>query len=270
MRPQSGSQPLPVNYKHQSDIAQALSILAREMFAGTIQSEVEFVQKDYIFFALADKSLTTFEAIQVLCERLLVDDSFALARTLIESVINGTYVSLMNDQIAADYADYTDYRDWIEFDRLREVASEITSTVPADDVEEMRRKWELTRARYDGKRGDWCTQNLFRRACAIDSRIGPEYNLMRTLVNLPWRKACAHVHGTVASIHSRVRQSDSGVVIRRIVEPREAAGLLYIANMAIFALLALVDIRLGRARERDWRSLYQRWHQPVEDSSSSS
>jgi hypothetical protein len=262
---QMGTQPaghsLTLDVVHQSNIAMKLAELAKQILSGTIRSEAEFVRKDYVFFALADKSVMTFDAIQILCERFLVDDAFALIRVLIESVINGTYVSQTNDQIANDYADYPDFRDWIEFEQLRAVAPEITNNTPAEDVAEMLRKYEHIRTRYE-KNQDWCADNLFLRASRIDALVGHGYNLMRTLVNLPWRKASTYVHGTAASIASRVRQNNSGVVIHRVFEPKEAAGVLFMASMALFALLALVDIRLGRHHENDWRCLYNEWGGP--------
>jgi len=39
----------------------------------------------------------------------------------------------------------------------------------------------------------------------------------------------------------------------------EAAGVLYICNMAVLALLALVDIRLGKKRAEDWKRLHREW-----------
>ncbi len=219
-----------------------------------------FTRKDYVFFGLTDKSLHTFEAIQVLCANSLLDDAYVLVRILIEGIINGTYVSTMNDSVANDYADFSDYREWIEFQDLAKVAPEITSTVPTTDVEEMKRKHAALRARYEkNANGDWSPENLFKRAAAIDMAVGHGLNLMRTLVNSPWRKACAWVHGTSASILSRVEESKSGVVIHRRYRAEEAAGVLFMSNMAIFALLALADLRLGTKNKNDWRSLYDFW-----------
>jgi hypothetical protein len=178
----------------------------------------------------------------------------------IEGIINGTYVSTMNDSIANDYADFSDYRDWIEFRDLEKVAPEITSTVPKADVEEIKKKYSVLRARYEkNSNGDWCPESLFRRAAAIDGVVGYGFNLMRTLVNLPWRKACAWVHGTSASILSRVEETESGVVIHRKYKAEEAAGVLYMSNMAIFGLLALADLRLGAKNKEEWKGLYNAW-----------
>jgi Family of unknown function (DUF5677) len=254
--------PLALNFGHQADVTTHLLEFGKEMLSGTFHSETPFVRKDLIFFALADKSLLTAEAIYILTNRMLVDDAFALIRVLIEGVVNGTYVLQMNDQTANDYADFPDFRDWIEFNQLQAVAPEITNATLTEDVVKMRSKWESVRSRYEnnGTNGqDWCSINLFRRASETDKVVGQPFKEMRTLVNLPWRKACIYVHGTAASIQSRVQATGSEITIHRRFETKDAASVLYMSNRAIFTLLAHVDIRLGKARAERWKMLYAFW-----------
>jgi hypothetical protein len=248
-----------LDFEHQLIITKELLAFGKKIMSGTIHAQTVFTQKDYAFFALADKSLATFEAIGILCEHELVDDGFALIRVLVEGIINAAFVVYSDDQTAADYANFPYFRDWVEFKELEAVAPEITNSRPGPEVDEMRCNYEKVEARYRGHKADWSDQNLFKRASTIDAAVGHGYNVMRTLVNLPWRKASTYVHGSAASIEARVHHDDSGVVIHRKYDSKEAAGVLFMANMAVFSLLAIVDLRLGKNNEKQWRSLYERW-----------
>jgi hypothetical protein len=248
-----------LNLEHQSTTAKELLAFGKQIMSGTIHARTVFTQKDYAFFALADKSLATFEGIGVLCEHQLVDDGFALIRVLVEGIINAAFVVYSDDQTASDYANFPYFRDWIEFKELEAVAPEITNSRPRSEVDEMRCNYEKVESRYRGHKADWCDQNLFKRASTIDAAVGHGYNVMRTLVNLPWRKASTYVHGTAAAIEARVHHDDSGAVIHRKYDPKEAGGVLFMANMAVFSLLVIVDLRLGKNNEKQWRSLYERW-----------
>ena len=254
---------LALDFDHQLAIAKELLALAYEICEGTLHAETEFTRKDYIFFALADKNFATFEAIQALCERSLLDDAFALVRVLTECTINAAYVEYVTADVADDYANYSDFRNWVEYEGLREVAPELVAQVPATEVEEMQRKYAAVRERYERNRNrDWCSDSLFERASKIDKAIGGEFNLLRILVNSPWRKARAYVHGTASSITSRVREEAEGIVIRRRFTKEEAAAALFAANMVMFALLMFVDLRLGKRNAEKWRALYDRWCAP--------
>jgi hypothetical protein len=255
------SKPKPtLNLDHQRAIAKDLWDLSNQVFEGTHQAETEFTRKDYVFFGLADKARVTFEAIQVLCDKSLIDDAFCLVRTLIEGIINGAYVAHKGDEIANDYAEFPDYWSWIEFTQLREVAPETTDQTSQKEVEEMQRKHDAVKGRYiKFKRGEWCADNLFQRALALDTAASRDFNLMRALVNLAWRKASVYVHGTASSIVSRVQETDSGIAIKRTYTSEESAGVLFMANMAMFALVALVDMRLGKHNKDTWGQLYDRW-----------
>lgn len=248
-----------LNYNHQLHISKELLRFGKDMLSGTIRTAGDFTRKDYVFFALADKCVDTSEAIRIVCRHRLVDDGFALIRVLVESIINSAFVVISDDRIADDYADFPDFRDWIEFEHMRDVIPEIADSTPPADVQEMRRKYDLVRNRYGVHQNDWSEKNLFKRASTIDASVGNGFHLMRALVNLPWRKACTYVHGTAASIAARVHQQDSGVVIHREFESKEAAGVLFMSNMAMFALLAITDMRLEKRNKKTWRLLYDEW-----------
>lgn len=251
---------LTLDFDHQCAIAVNLTTFANQVFEGTHTAETQFTRKDYVFFGLADKARLTFEAIQVLCERSLIDDAFVLVRAMIEAVINGAYIAHMGDQAANDYADFPDYWNWIEFTQLQAVAPEITVQTPEEEGQEMQRKYEAVKDRFaQFRRGEWCRHKLFERASIIDSAAGKDFNLMRILVNLPWRKASVYAHGTADSIASRVHETETGVAIKRTFKREEAAGVLFMANMAMFTLLAFMDMRLGKRQVDKWHELYDRW-----------
>jgi hypothetical protein len=248
-----------LDFAHQLDIAKELLAFGKGLLSGKVQAKTVFTRKDYVFFALADKCLCTHESIQILSQRELVDDAFALIRVLVESAVNATFVVVSDDQTAEDYANFPDFRDWIEFEQLKAIAPEITDSRPSTDVEELRRNYEKVKGRYKKNQSDWCDKTIFARASTIDAAISGDYNLMRILVNLPWRKASTYVHGTAASIEARVHQDNSGVIIHRKYEPKEAAGVLFMASMAMFSLLAITDMRLGKHNAETWHRLYDKW-----------
>lgn len=253
--------PIPspaVDLDHQLAIAKDLFAFASEVCVGTLHAETEFTRKDYIFFALVDKNIATFEAVRILSERGLADDAFALDRVLAECMINASYVVHGTDQVANDYADYPDYRDWVEYEQLRAIAPEMVSDVPADEVKTMREKYETVKDRYKRNR-EWCADNLFQRAAKLDSGVAGDFNLLRIIVNTAWRKASAYVHGSASSLASRVRESEGGIIIHREFTREQAAGALYVATMIMFAMLVFVDLRLGKRHVEEWKALYERW-----------
>jgi hypothetical protein len=224
---------------------------SNKVLGGTLTDEKGFALGDRIFFGLTLKNLHTFEAIRILCERSLVDDALALVRVLIEGIINAAVVLFGDDATANDYADFPDYKNWIDFQGLEKVAPEAVSTVPTAEVEEMKKRYEAVRLRYErNSMHNWHRDNLFERATKIDAQIGQNYKEMRVLVNSPWRMACQCVHGTAGSILSQITKSGSGIIICRQVKTKEAASVLYLSNRAIFTLLTLADTRLG-ARNKD-------------------
>ncbi len=250
-----------VDLDHQLAIAEDLFAFANEVCVGTLRTETEFTRKDYIFFGLVDKNIATFEAIRILSGKGLADDAFALVRVLAECMINAAYVVHETDQLANDYADYPDYRNWVEYEDLRAVAPEMVKDVPAEEVKTTQRKYEAVKDRYKGKR-DWCADNLFQRAAKLDAAVQGDFNWVRIIVNAPWRKASAYVHSNASSITSRVHESEAGVIIHREFTLEQAAGALYAATMIMFAMLGLVDLRLGKRHIEKWKALYDRWGKP--------
>ncbi len=124
----------------------------------------------------------------------------------------------------------------------------------------MQKAYEAGKDRFRrGRIYDWSIVPLFQRAKDIDQKVAPDFPLLRMVVNSPWRKAGAYVHGTARSITSRVNEENGGVVIRRVVRPEEQPAALYAANLICFALLSFIDLRLGKRKADKWKALYQRW-----------
>ena len=249
-----------VTLPHELDIAKQLAELANEMCSGTIHAEAEFTRKDYIFFALADKNFATFDAIRFLAEKGYADDAFVLVRTLAECTVNAAYVGNVSDEVANDYADFSSFMNWKEFEGMQAVAPESVKDIPAKEIGEMRQAFEAVKKRFENNRPmDWCSKPLFQRATEMDKAVSKDFNLLRTIINSPWRKASAYVHGTASSITSRLRERDGGIVIHRQFTEEEAAAALYAANLIMFALLAFVDLRIGKKHAEKWRNLHERW-----------
>lgn len=85
---------------------------------------------------------------------------------------------------------------------------------------------EISTFDQDERRDKARTKNLFQRASEIDKAVSGDFNLLRVIVNAPWRKASAYVHGTASSITSRVTEQDGGIVIHRKFTEEEAAAAL--------------------------------------------
>ena len=254
MRDQPRS-PLTLNLPHQVEISKKLVDLGYELCEGV---ELQVKRKDLIFLALVDKCFVTSVAIRTLCEQALVDDAFALTRVLIEAVISASYILESDDQVAEDYADYPKFFAWKQFQDVEAVAPEITSDATQEERERMKKDYEATRERYEKNRNtDWTKDNIFARARMLDTVVG--FNLFRSLINVGWRTAGAYVHSTASSLTSRLSEDEKHVTIRRTATPQEAAGALYTCNMAMFALVAAVDLRLGKKKVDIWKELYGAW-----------
>jgi hypothetical protein len=252
---------LTTNFDHQLRIAKELEAFSNEVCQGTIQAENEFTLKDTIFFGLADKNFATFRSIQALLEMGLADDAFALVRVLAECTVNAVYICFSDgDEVAKDYRDFPEFFQWVEYQDLLAASPDAVKDVSADEVEAMNKAFEAGKSRFQrGRTYDWCAANLFQRATDIDQKVDPNWSLLRMVVNSPWRKASAYVHGTANSITSRVKEEKGGIVIHRQVRPEELGSALYAANLIMFALLAFVDLRLGKHNAEKWRDLHKRW-----------
>jgi hypothetical protein len=193
-------------------------------------------------------------------EKGYADDAFVLVRALAECTVNAAYVGNTTDEVANDYADFSSFMNWKEFEGMQAVAPESVKDVSAQEIETMRQAFETVRARYESNRPiDWCSKNLFQRAAEIDKAVSMDFNLLRSIINSPWRKASAYVHGTASSINSRVKEQDGGIIIHRQFTEEEAAAAQYAANFIMFVLLAFVDMRIGKKHVEAWHKLHERW-----------
>lgn len=255
MRQQPKS-PLTWERGHQNRISGELIELGRGL---CVAAKLQATSKNIIFLALTEKCLDTADAIRILCDAGNTDDSFALVRVLIEAVVTAAYLIDSDDQVADDYADYPAYITWKEFQGIENLGTEITADTLQEERERMRQDFEHVRARYEKTRGDWTADNIFERAAKIDERA--HFNLFRYLINVGWRKSSAYVHSTAASIQPRLSEDQQQVNLGRKPAESEFASVLYASNIALFSLLAVVDIRTGKSRQADWEKLHERWTQ---------
>ncbi len=77
----------------QSAFARDLGDIAATAASQGLASRENLARKDCVSRALMDKARTSFEAIQVLCKYLFVGDARAIIRTMVETIINGAYIS---------------------------------------------------------------------------------------------------------------------------------------------------------------------------------
>ncbi len=103
-----------------------------------------------------------------------------------------------------------------------------------DDLAQMRERYEVVKHRFEGfKRGEWCADNLFRRAAYLDSLVGDDCSLFRWFINLMWRQASAYIHGAPQSVGVEWSGPDPQTLTQRT--PSEAARTLYIAIHVMLA-----------------------------------
>src|SRR6516164_4532616 len=248
---------LATDFGHQLQIAKELEGLSNELCHGTIFADDKFTLKDTIFFGLADKNFATFRSIRVLLEIELADDGFALIRVLAECAVNAVYICFSDgDEAAEDYRDFPAYFEWVTHQDLVATNPNAAKYVSAEEVGAMKKLYDAYESRFRARR-DWCKVPLFQRAKDIDEKVG--WSLLRTVVNSAWRRASAYVHGSADSITSRVKENEGGIVIQRQVRPQELGAAMYGANLIMFALLAFVDLRLGKRHRDEWNALHQRW-----------
>ena len=229
----------------QTVVAGGLSDLAVVAFEPEHVLREDSRQKDHVSVALLDKARTSFEAIRVLCEHLLVGDARVVIRSMVEAIINGAYIAHSGDQAADDFLDFPDYWSWTEYTEMREVEPKLAGVFARDEIEAMKQRYEELTHRFKGfKRGEWCAENMFKRASVLDSLLGEGPGLFRILVNLIWRPASAYVHGSAQSVG--VRRDDSKTLARTQRTPSEAARTLYMGNTLMMVWFACLPEDLNK------------------------
>lgn len=225
-----------LNLNHQTGVAEALSKLAVQALHTTTFSTETFVPRKRVVVALMNKARKSFEAIRVLCAHKMVGDARALIRSLTEVIVNGAYISHVGgDEAAADYIDFVDYWDWICYTELKAVDARMTKVFANDKEPELiKQRFDKVKDRFEGRKaGEWCRDNLFKRASILDSSVLEDAGLFRILVNAIWRQASAYTHGSTRSVGLHVNHLNPFELTQDTAD--EAARTLMIANTLMFA-----------------------------------
>jgi len=246
-----------LDFSLQSAFARELGDLAATTASQGLGARENLARKDCLSIALMHKARVSFEAVQLLCKFLLVGDARAIIRTMCEAIINGAYISNATDEVADNYVDFPDYWRWIEYTELRASAPEMPYPFEESELEHLRTRYGVIKHRFGGfKRGEWCADNLFRRAAYLDSLVGDSSSLFRWLVNLIWRQASAYVHGAPQSIGVEGSGRDPRTLTQRT--PEEAARTLHIAVSVMLVWFPCFGEYLNKGWEERCEELMER------------
>jgi hypothetical protein len=226
----------------------------------------EFHRKDYIAFGLLTRCLQTHEAIETLIRASLVDDAWVLIRALVEHAVNCGYMLRVADaQTADDFAGYQDYKLYLELQDLKATDEALLrQAVTAENEEELRKKYEGVRARFDNKRGDkWCADDrLYVRANKLDATMkegGKEHHDFLWLVNSVWRYGSSFTHGSADALTHQMKETEEGVEFRRKYTNEEAAKALNSSTLALYLLFPIIDERLGGKNQEGFKKHFSAW-----------
>lgn len=245
----------------QCALAGKLSELAARVALPSRDALGQLTRKDSIAMALMEKARISFDAVQLLCKHLFVGDARATIRTMCEATINGAYLSSSRSEVADDYADFADYWKWIEFTELKAAAPDFPSPFEYNETEQMKAKYELIRHRFEKfRRGEWCADNLFKRAVHLDSLVGGNSSLFRWLVNLIWRQASAYAHGAPQSIGVDGSSRDPRSLTQRT--PEEAARTVHIASNVMLVWFACFSEYLRKGWEESTTEIMEQLSPP--------
>jgi hypothetical protein len=228
-------------------------------FAYSLMSERDSHRKDFVFLAISHKCLLSSGAIRILCNEGRVDDALCLTRVLIDTVVTAGHLWESTEQVTEDYLDYPKYTRWLEYEIMRNVDPLLVEGVSEAEIDKMKGDHEQVHARYEAKAGgSWTNDGVFERAKKIDAVA--DFALLRSLLNVAWRKTSPYLGSNADSLGPRLQEGGQLINIHRAVASGgEAAGVLSMANMAIFALAALLDLRLGAPQAGEWKRLHSRW-----------
>jgi len=229
-------------------------------FAYSLMSfERDARRKDFVFLAISHKCLLSSGAIRTLCNEGRVDDALCLTRVLVETVITAGHLWESPDQVTEDYLDYPRYTRWLEYEIMRNVDPLLVEGISEAEIDKMKSDHEQVRARYEARAGgSWTGDGIFERAKKIDAVA--HFTLLLSLINVAWRKTNPYLGSNADSLGPRLQEDGQYINIHRAVASREeAAGVLFMANLALFALAALLDLRLGAPQAAVWKRFHSQW-----------
>jgi hypothetical protein len=256
---------LATDLNHQLQEAAGTREFAYSILEG--EHKDDFHRKDYIALSLFNRCLQTHEAIEILVRKSLVDDAWVLVRVLVEHAVNSAYMLQVADaRTADDFADYPDFRRYEELQSLKGTdESLIRQVVSVDEENELRQKFEAVRQRFDGRRGDrWSDDDrLHKRAARVDDKISEakkeKHSEFKWLVNSVWRRSSSYVHGAADALTDQISETGEGVRIQRTYTREESARVTFSANLTLYLILLLVDLRLGGKNAENIKVRFAKW-----------
>lgn len=241
----------------------------REFSYSTVEGEHKnnFSRKDYIGLSLFNRCLQTHEATEILVRKSLLDDAWVLVRVLVEHSVNSAYMLFVADeQTADDFADYPNVRRYEELQHLKSTNENLVRQIfSLEDEEKLRQRFEAARARFQNRRGDrWCADDrLYKRASRVDEKISEamqeEHISFKWIVNSVWRFGGTYVHGAADALADQISETNEAVRIQRKYTCEEAAQVLSSANLSLFLILLLVDLRLGAKNAQIIKLRFAQW-----------
>lgn len=241
---------LTTNLNHQLEQAGKLRKLAYDVVVA--EHKRDFTREQHLALLIFYRALQTHEAIEILLRQGLVEDARVLMRVLVEHSVNCAYMLILgDDQTAADFVKYPQYWRYKLLQDLKAVdEARLRKSVSAEQEQKVRKQYDALYPRFkDRRNGEWCVDGpLHKRAAKVDEKLseqlGQAYLEFRWLVNSSWRFASSDVHGMADTLLEQVNHSEGVVTIEQQHDPEEAAGTLYIANLAVSLALTLVDLLL--------------------------
>lgn len=219
-------------------------------------------RRDMIVLALSSRAIETGESVRLLCTQTapLIDDATALARTLIEAVINAAFIARSDEAAADRYDAWGDYHAYVQEQKIN---NSIPARMPTQQRnEDYARFRERALKQFPdfgekaNKGHDWA-KNLFSRVQHLD--IWTESSDAALLYE-EYRELSNAVHVNSLSIRSRVQEAEGHICIGKQYTEIDMVPALYATNDALLYLCAVLDeFYWGRRHEPEWLALLFRW-----------
>jgi hypothetical protein len=230
----------------------------------------------YVLFLRAER---TFSSIRTLARLRMVDDAYALVRTMVEKIINAEYIIMSGTDTALDYVQYGSFRAWRDLEELNSLAPEISPKHSIEFLRDLKRMHDdaKTKTHPDGSqrsrfgRGhDWTELGLSKRAEFIDKMLEIKFSMKsarvtRMFYQKTYKESAIYLHGMWESIARSLEfrssedaehrdgkiQAEVGIRIKD-TNPVVAADAVNNANLAAVSLILFVGRVFGKKEYLDW------------------
>lgn len=227
----------------------------------------------YLLFLRAER---TFSSIRTLARLRMVDDAFALVRTMVEKIINAEYILLSDTETALDYVQYGAFRAWRDLEELNSIAPELAPKHSPEFLRELEMMHDRAKTRTlpDGSkrsrfgRGhDWTELGLSKRAEFIDNVLSQKFSMKsarvtRMFYQKTFKKSAIYLHGmwnsVARSLEFRKKAREDGEIDGEIgirikdTSSGVAADAVNSANLAAVSLILFVGKVFGKREYLDW------------------